>query len=289
MTKQELSDILTQPDSISLAQVYELENIIHEFPYFQAARVVHLKVLFTQGSYRYNKALKVTASQVGDRTVLFDFITSNAFKKKNINLQSRTPSMPQTYYDQAIPAEFAQFVGADAFEPVQKNQPAMRSIVGEFTPSSDKNREIEQKLQMGKPLDFEQNDPHSFSQWLELTRYKPIERGEKTSEKASGEKNIFQPTDERAKKFDLIDKFLEKNPKIEAKKDYESTIDLGEHNPHNTNKLMTETLAKVYLEQGKYDEAIRAYQILILKNPEKSRFFAEQISAIKKIQQNNNL
>lgn len=289
MTKQELSDILTQPDSISLAQVYELENIIHEFPYFQAARVVHLKVLFTQGSYRYNKALKVTASQVGDRTVLFDFITSNAFKKKNINLQSRTPSMPQTYYDQAIPAEFAQFVGADAFEPVQKNQPAMRSIVGEFTPSSDKNREIEQKLQMGKPLDFEQNDPHSFSQWLELTRYKPIERGEKTSENASGEKNIFQPTDERAKKFDLIDKFLEKNPKIEAKKDYESVIDLGEHNPHNTNKLMTETLAKVYLEQGKYDEAIRAYQILILKNPEKSRFFAEQISAIKKIQQNNNL
>lgn len=52
-------------------------------------------------------------------------------------------------------------------------------------------------------------------------------------------------------------------------------------------QLMTETLAKVYLEQKKYKKAIQAYQILILKYPEKSGFFADQIKAIKKIQQNN--
>ena len=73
---------------------------------------------------------------------------------------------------------------------------------------------------MAKPLYFVQNDPHSFSQWLQLTRYKPIERGEKTSENASGEKNIFQPTDERSKKFYLIDKFLEKNENMNIIKIY---------------------------------------------------------------------
>ena len=49
---------------------------------------------------------------------------------------------------------------------------------------------------------------------------------------------------------------------------------------------MTETLAKVYLEQGKYSEAIQAYQILMLKNPAKSGYFAEQIAIIRKLQQN---
>ena len=52
--------------------------------------------------------------------------------------------------------------------------------------------------------------------------------------------------------------------------------------------LMTETLARVYLEQKKYQKAIQAYQILILKYPEKSSFFADRILDIKNLQNNNN-
>jgi hypothetical protein len=51
---------------------------------------------------------------------------------------------------------------------------------------------------------------------------------------------------------------------------------------------MTETLAKVYLEQRKFQKAIQAYEILILKYPEKSTFFANRISDIRILQQNNN-
>ena len=46
---------------------------------------------------------------------------------------------------------------------------------------------------------------------------------------------------------------------------------------------MTETLAKVYLEQGHLDKAIMAYEILSLKYPQKSSLFANQIKAIKQI------
>ena len=46
---------------------------------------------------------------------------------------------------------------------------------------------------------------------------------------------------------------------------------------------MTATLAKVYLEQKKYENAIQAYRILSLKYPEKSSFFAEQIKLINKL------
>ena len=52
-------------------------------------------------------------------------------------------------------------------------------------------------------------------------------------------------------------------------------------------ELMTETLAKVYLEQKKYKKAIQAYKILSLKYPEKSGFFADRIKAVERIQSDN--
>ena len=45
---------------------------------------------------------------------------------------------------------------------------------------------------------------------------------------------------------------------------------------------MTETLAKVYVKQEKYKEAMKAYKILSLKYPEKISLFANQIKNLKK-------
>jgi tetratricopeptide (TPR) repeat protein len=89
------------------------------------------------------------------------------------------------------------------------------------------------------------------------------------------------------KKLDLIDKFIENNPKISpiAK---DATVKAIEPIADDNSYLMTETLARVYLEQKKYQRAIQAYEILILKYPEKSSFFANRISDIKILQQNNN-
>ncbi|HRM11536.1 MAG TPA: tetratricopeptide repeat protein, partial [Flavobacterium sp.] len=129
--------------------------------------------------------------------------------------------------------------------------------------------------------DFSKEEQHSFQEWLQLSRIQPIERGKE---------NQTEPeidVDKR-KKIELIDKFIETSPKISPLKHgvpFSVTFDI---NKEDNSYLMTETLARVYLEQKKYQKAIQAYEILILKYPEKSSFFADRISDIKILQHNNN-
>ena len=78
----------------------------------------------------------------------------------------------------------------------------------------------------------------------------------------------------------LIESFLSVNPKIDPYKKISNT-DLSAGFALNKKEYMTETLAKIYFDQNKFEEAIKAYEILCLKYPEKISLFADQIKTIK--------
>ena len=84
------------------------------------------------------------------------------------------------------------------------------------------------------------------------------------------------------KKFDIIDQFIKNSPKIQfsQEKKSEPEIKIG---AKIKDELITETLAKIYVTQKKFNKAIKAYEILSLKYPKKSSFFADQIIDIKKL------
>jgi hypothetical protein len=143
----------------------------------------------------------------------------------------------------------------------------------------------EETLALDKPLEFKKTDTHSFSEWLQLSKATPIEV--EKLEDSSEEENT---TSAREENFNLIEKFIGSGSKITPPREsFQKNIgepikiDLSERYTQSSESLMTETLAKVYVQQRKYKKAIQAYKILILKNPEKSGFFADQIRAIKKL------
>lgn len=395
----EYTYLLNNPNAVNEKQAKALENVVDSFPYFQSARALYLKGLYNQDSYKYNFALKQTAAHTTDRSVLFDFITSDEFTiiekdiyeqklallmdievveseihllisqvendKENIETREEIveeeipemePKLAEIEVDKLTVLPTVEFESSDIEFIRLENDPVIDEVseeitVTEITPieideivtisteketisetmveeeeieeepirleileetieetisneaiSIDENSfeslpeeiipEIEEKLEIGKPITFLQNEKHSFQEWLQLASFKPIERIGEKKEVVSIE-NLVQKeekkqenTTDKLKKLEIIDKFIETNPKITPARELVETPSKPIETSDTTH-LMTETLARVYLEQKKYSKAIQAYEILILKYPEKSIFFADRIKDIKILQQNN--
>ncbi len=282
MNITEYLTLINKPNAINDKQTSSLEKIVIEFPYFQSARALRLKGLYNEESFRYNYELKNTAAYTTDRTILFDFIISDTFTRIDKNL-----------YEQKL-AEINE-IDVDATELLFKEvkigarentlEQSILTSIKEASASEESNSDssIEEKLNIGKPLVFSLTEKYSFEEWLQLSKIHPIVRDNSTPK----EEKTTPIDPEKEKKLALIDKFIEANPKIPPiKKDTELNNKI-ETSSENRPYLMTETLARVYLEQNKYNKAIQAYEILILKYPEKSSFFANRISDIKILQQNN--
>ncbi|MDA8871171.1 hypothetical protein N9C47_04380 [Flavobacteriaceae bacterium] len=142
-------------------------------------------------------------------------------------------------------------------------------------PKKEKIKEPVQKTKKkvtrtSQPLIKEKKIPEElpFAEWASLLKVKKIN----------------QEPHEINEKFKLFDSFIEKKRTIKPRKEKVSKDDLSAKSLASTDELMTETLAKVFVKQNKYDNAIQAYQILSLKYPEKNSFFADQIKEIKRLQ-----
>ena len=335
MNTKDYTYLLNRPYSLNERQTAELENILSEFPFLQSARAIYLKGLYNQDSFRYNTELRKTAAYTTDRSVLFEFITSEQFQSidkqlladqekalQSINVNDgeivevapieeipvaiaqpvpKIDKLEESIKNSIQAAEESEFseipVAADTTarleDSIKESIKAVESIEVAETPLVPEEKTAEEKLEIGKPLEFSKQETHSFAEWLQLSKFTPIDRSQEAKETQETEEPTVETEPEQddaiSKKMELIDRFIENNPKITPVRNPVPAPANIERSSQDSSMLMTETLARVYLEQKKYSKAIQAYEILILKYPEKSVFFADRISDIKIIQQNNNL
>lgn len=249
--------LIYHPFEVQLSDVALLQDEIEKYPYFSTLRTLLLFGLKEFDHSSYQEELKKTSIHCPSRVALYHYLQ----REKQESTEEISSEIIQVETVQEIEVEEKIEIETNPTEPIE--------IQEEITTTAEEEIILEDASTGSAPIlpDVSPSEL-TFSEWLSLS-------------KSSTEKKENPPS-EKDIKFQLIEEFIEKSPKISpVNKNAEVSLPTKKaETPNEYSDLMTETLAQIYTEQKKYDKAIRAYKILSLKYPEKSEFFADKISEI---------
>jgi hypothetical protein len=295
--------LLTSNKKISFEQMEGLAELVNDFPYSQNIRQLYLKALYQNESIKFEGELKKTAAYTSNRSHLKSFILNDEFENDNQVIFTALIPQKESVESKIISEKKTTDKSGDAFEdkpvPEIKNSPnpitedvskstgildpslndeflseainASISMEVEKPQHKESTKEAKEQPKPRKEQAEEVAHKRSFIQWIkhydQEQQTKAVDRA-KFKEKAAL----------------LIDEFIRNQPKIAPKKDFYSPINMANKSLQETGELASETLAKIHFEQGNHDKAIKMYQSLSLKLPEKKAYFADQIKKIKNFQ-----
>ncbi|WP_316843392.1 hypothetical protein [Pedobacter psychrodurus] len=168
------------------------------------------------------------------------------------------------YNDDKLPYTFLWWLAKTRKEHEQIFQPYAHPGAGKLKPQQQNNQQQER-------AEFQQ-------QYVEHIFHiqTPFEVADHLAEYPAGEIKD-------AKGAEIIDKFLKEDPTIKPPKPEQiDNENKAKKSAEDNYDLVSETLAKIYIEQMLYHKAIDTYKKLSLKYPEKSRYFADLIQSIEK-------
>ncbi len=107
-----------------------------------------------------------------------------------------------------------------------------------------------------------------------------LQEPEEKLKKNAAEKTITFHIDQKS--HPAIERFIREEPQISPPRPDKITLEnKARKSSEDHAGFVSETLARIYTEQGLYDKALDTYQKLSLKYPEKSVYFADLIAELK--------
>jgi hypothetical protein len=158
-----------------------------------------------------------------------------------------------------------------------------------YTPSQPLTNQTQQGTEEGGITRYHDDKmPYSFMWWLDKTRnkhsgvYQPFARPAPQPDPTPSQPPVQETLSKEEN--EIIERFIEQPPQP-VKPPAADKMDASNQAKASTEDqedLITETLARIYADQMLFSKAIAAYKILMLKNPEKRRYFADQIENLEK-------
>jgi len=279
MNRTEFHNLIRNPGLIDRPALMDLRELINIFPWFQTAHMLFLKGLKNVDDIRFETQLKESAPHIADRTRLYYLLNS-----PEVDLKSEL--LPEKADEEK---EDETFVEA-ATRPREELRAEIDRRLAEITiKEDDRSEETEQLQESGRPevmdeqlLEIDDQPTTPEPQFFKLAT-------ETLDDDSHGLLELEGETRKQPTQKDLIDKFIELSPRIAAgsKSDPVPEIDLSFQHTEDRGSFVSETLARIYVEQGYYARAINIYDKLCLKYPEKSSYFAAQIDKINDLLNNS--
>ena len=246
-----IAELIKHPEQLDRDTLYELRSILALYPYYQTARLLMLQNLFLLHDPSFDEELRRAAIYITDRRVLFDMIEAAHYR-----LRPSKPVASQTAETTAQPSASRTI-----------------SLIDNFLESMPKEEAPKEKRK-----------PTPADAAVDYVAY--LMESEPEGEMMPGE--IPQMPGQ-----DLIDSFINSDKgrivlnegPLQAPED-EKVEEFVEKDPEE--EYFTETLARIYIKQGRYSKALEIIQRLSLQFPKKNAYFADQIRFLEKLIINNN-
>lgn len=248
MEAEDLYRYIGNPDMLSKETLPELERMVAIYPWFHAAHILYLKNLSALEDPSYSGKLKQMVVSIPDRKRLFLLIEGRRY---GIH-REQEPAHKKEKEDT--------FSLVDDFLSVQKT--------ANTTPSSG----VAQLL----------IEPSALVDYI----YWSLSEGLISKEKEGAPPLLHQ---------ELIDSFIEQDknrkpgvlPEIKEKEEAVNISDNKEQDDAYLQLLdessFTETLARIYIKQHRYEKALEIIKKLNLKYPGKNVYFADQMRFLEKL------
>ena len=263
MDKDRLIKLIRSPEMASLEDFETILERIKEYPYCQNYRILAAKIAYDNSFKEKDNLLKDAAIYVNDRTKLKEIILK-PYVSPEVELEAELEKQETEIPKIEATAEILEITTEENF--------VKKEALNIDQTSFDINNETKETLSP-----FMSTEPTLTSiedQEIDIS----LETQELENFKTENEKKSISI------QKNIIDVFLETQPSIsklkpnseftEAPRDLTANINSGGES------FATETLARIYENQGKNKEAIDIYKNLILKCPEKKAYFANQINKI---------
>jgi hypothetical protein len=246
-----LTQLINHPEVLDKETLYDLRSIVALHPYYQPARLMMLQNLYILHDPTFDEELRRASVYLTNRNVVFEMIEASHYKLKTED--RRTTRQEQT----------------------DGNESRTISLIDNFLDSLPEDKEQETQKSRRKPTPADAAIDY-VSYLLEIES----EEQEKPQEAPQLKGQM------------LIDNFIfNEGGKIQLKDEPEFTPVVEDNTTMSTaaegDGYFTETLAKIYIRQGKFEKALEIIRRLNLNYPKKNVYFADQIRFLEKLIINN--
>ena len=252
-----------------------LKEIIKNFPYFQAAHILFARSLNQSNNILFSEALKNASLYSGNRRLLFELV--------NTQIKSETaPPIAEINIEPSINTESdlgneVEEIASNEIETVAQIEIAQEVI--EVT-QDELIVEPTTSIQPDSipPAIHFSNEKDSFLGWLnKLNKESP-------KNELDVSQSLNSPKIEKEKADNLVDLFIQTEPRISkpSKAEFFSPIQMAKKSVEDNDMIVSETLARVYIDQGNIEKAIHIFRKLSLLYPDKNTYFAALILKLEK-------
>jgi len=305
----DIETILYQASEITDPEKDQLTELAIEFPWSEPIQVAWLKALYQTKDARFQKELERVAFISSDRKELYRIIYGQTLQKTIEKVEQELEELEEGIF---IP-EWKKAEESEIREPITEITPEEEAQIPEIEITSDLIPELAEQIKLtaadaiiSKEV-LEDIESHKEEKQAEKKEELTEEIQKKSEEKTEGsftssddfvqwlvnkaaeieypsfEKKNYKKPKSKTDVESLIDNFITKDPKITPGKSREYGLeDLAKESLVDNDEFVTETLAEIYASQGNYSKAKRAFELLSLKYPEKSIYFAARIKKLGK-------